>query len=74
MVGTAESNKPGVLAALASLVSEAGGNILRSVNDTLPDGGFSLRIVIKSLNAENQEKLWQSYMSCDVDLKWIELV
>ncbi len=74
MVAPVETNRPGVLALLASLVSERGGNILRSVNDTLPDGGFSLRLVVSMLDAESQERLYQDYLSCNVELKWVELV
>ena len=34
IVGPTNTNKPGVLAYLAGLVSEFGGNILRTVNNT----------------------------------------
>ncbi len=43
------ANKPGVLAKLAGLISESGGNIVRSVNNTMPDGGFYLRLVVENI-------------------------
>ncbi len=48
------AKRPGVLAQLAGLVSQYGGNILRSVNNTLPDGGFDLRLVIHHLSCEQE--------------------
>lgn len=72
--GTNQANRPGVLARLAGLVSEAGGNIIRSVNDTRPDGSFSLRIVVRSLSSDRQTFLKQAFGNCDVELDWIEMV
>ena len=74
IVGGAQSHKPGVLALLAGLVSEQGGNILRAVNNTLPDGGFSLRLVVKALAYEKIELLRQSYQKCELDLRSLEIV
>ena len=37
LLGSKDSNRPGVLAELAGLVSQYGGNILRTVNNTFPD-------------------------------------
>lgn len=72
--GTNRSNRPGVLARLAGLVSEAGGNIIRSVNDTRPDGSFSLRIVVQSLSSDRQEFLKHAFGNCDIELDWIDMV
>ena len=72
--GTAASNRPGVLARLAGLVFNAGGNILRSVNNTLPGGGFELRIVVRHLEAEKHAFLKQAFSECDVSLEWLEIV
>ncbi|NPV75854.1 MAG: HD domain-containing protein [Anaerolineae bacterium] len=72
--GDSKANRPGVLAQLAGLVSEVGGNIVRSVNDTPPDGGFNIRLVIKNLNAEKQAKLKKAYESCGIQFEVLELV
>jgi len=73
MIGSARANRPGTLARLASLVSQAGGNILRSVNNTLPDGRFSLRLVVSNLSPEQCEPLYQAYIHCGVELESIEI-
>ncbi|OJX38247.1 MAG: hypothetical protein BGO78_09545 [Chloroflexi bacterium 44-23] len=56
IAGSANANRPGFLARLAGIISDAGGNIVRSVNNTLPDGGFYLRLVVSNL-LENQESV-----------------
>ena len=56
VTGSAQANRPGFLARLAGIISDAGGNIVRSINNTLPDGGFYLRLVVADL-LENQEKV-----------------
>ncbi|WP_322805812.1 HD domain-containing protein [Thermanaerothrix sp.] len=73
LLGSARANRPGTLARLASLVSQAGGNILRSVNNTLPDGRFSLRLVVSNLSPEQCEPLYQAYLQCGVELEVIEI-
>jgi hypothetical protein len=62
-----------VLARLALLVSQAGGNILRSVNDTLPNGGFSLRLVIQNLTPEKRQELRQSYLNSGIAIETLEV-
>jgi (p)ppGpp synthase/HD superfamily hydrolase len=69
-----QENRPGVLALLAGLVSEQGGNIVRSVNDTLPDGGFQLRLVVKGLTPTSQEQMWKAFQNCGIHYRAIELV
>ena len=71
---TAQSNHPGVLAQLAGIISECGGNILRSVNDTLPDGGFSLRLVVKSLTSEGAMHLKSAFLESGVSFTSFEIV
>lgn len=71
--GSPNANRPGVLAQLAGLVSEVGGNILRSINDSPMDGGFNIRLVIKNLNAEKQAKLKKAYEDCGIKFEVLEI-
>ena len=73
-IGARASNKPGALASLANLVSQAGGNILRSVNNTLPDGTFYLRLVIKNLNSDQRDTLRMAFMQSGLELENLEVV
>ncbi|NPV85531.1 MAG: bifunctional (p)ppGpp synthetase/guanosine-3',5'-bis(diphosphate) 3'-pyrophosphohydrolase [Anaerolineae bacterium] len=73
-VATSQSNKPGVLSRLAGLASNQGANIIRSVTDTLPDGGFALRLVLKNLPPEKIETLADSYKNCNIECKTFELL
>jgi len=50
------ANRPGVLAKLAGLISDSGGNIVRSVNNTMPDGGFYLRLVVENISRIRADK------------------
>ena len=74
IVGCPETHRPGVLAQLAGMISRAGGNILRSVNDTLPDGGFMVRLVVRSLDEEALENLRESFDKLDIEFDVIEIV
>ena len=74
LIGSSQSNRPGTLVRLAGVVADSGGNILRSVNDTLPDGRFALRIVVKNMPPERHSKLHEAFASCDVELMWMEIV
>jgi GTP diphosphokinase / guanosine-3',5'-bis(diphosphate) 3'-diphosphatase len=74
MVGTGISHRPGVLSRLAGMVSHYGGNILRSVNNTLPSGGFELRLVVKNLDSEKEKLLMQAYQECGIEFDSLELV
>lgn len=74
LIGGPQSHHPGVLAKLASLVSQVGGNILRSVNNTLPDGGFSLRLVVINLNNGTRDQLRDSFCKSGVEIESLEVV
>ncbi len=74
MIVSSQSNYPGVLAQCAMLVFQAGGNILRSVNDTLPNGGFLLRLVIQNLTLENRQALRQAYLESGLEIETLEVV
>jgi GTP diphosphokinase / guanosine-3',5'-bis(diphosphate) 3'-diphosphatase len=74
LTGSLTANRPGVLARLAHLVSQAGGNILRSVNNTLPNGSFYLRLVVKHLTTEKQTALRQAFLECGVEMDTLEVV
>ncbi len=74
IVGTGDAHRPGVLAQLAGLVSQHGGNILRSVNNTLPSGGFDLRLVIYHLSCEQEEELRKAYIDSGIPFTSMEIV
>jgi len=74
LVGNQDANRPGILAFLAGLVSNEGGNIMHMVQDTLPEGGFMTRLVVKGLNPEKEESLRQAYARCHVPLASVEVV
>lgn len=72
--GPPNTNKPGVLAYLAGLVSRFGGNILRTVNNTFHDGSFTLRWVIRGLDEHEKEELLQLFLHCEIPLTDVEIV
>jgi GTP diphosphokinase / guanosine-3',5'-bis(diphosphate) 3'-diphosphatase len=72
--GPADTNKPGVLAYLAGLVSHYGGNILRTVNNTFQDGSFTLRWVIQSLDDDKKQDLLEEFLNCEISLTKVEIV
>ncbi|MHB8135551.1 MAG: HD domain-containing protein [Anaerolineaceae bacterium] len=72
--GAKMSNKPGVLARLAGMISDAGGNIVRSVNNTLSDGGFYLRLVLADVESSKLEKIRDSYRESGMEFEDIEIV
>ncbi len=74
IVGPGNTNKPGVLAYLAGLVSRYGGNILRTVNNTFSDGSFTLRWVIQGLDQEKKQALLQAFLNCEINLDEVEIV
>ena len=74
IVGPGNTNKPGVLAYLAGLVSNFGGNILRTVNNTFEDGSFTLRWVIKGLDDSRKDELLDTFINCEIELLKVEIV
>ena len=54
--------------------SNQGGNILRSVNNTLPDGGFELRLVVRHIDKEKQALLEKAFNESGIELCSLELV
>ena len=74
IIGPANTNKPGVLAYLAGLVSRFGGNILRTVNNTFHDGSFTLRWVIQGLDENKKQALLQAFLNCEIPLTRVEIV
>ncbi|MHB1482461.1 MAG: hypothetical protein ACYCXH_09125, partial [Bellilinea sp.] len=67
------ANRPGVLATLALLISQAEGNILRSVNNTLPNGGFYLRLVIGNLSSRTRSTLRKAFEETGIELETLEI-
>lgn len=73
LTGTLAANRPGVLAKLALLISQAEGNILRSVNNTLPNGGFYLRLVIGNLSGSTRSTLRKAFEETGIELETLEI-
>lgn len=73
ITGNSQSNKPGVLARLAGLISDAGGNIVRSVNTTSQDGSFNLRLVVAGLDKDKQQFIQDAYWVSGINFEVIEL-
>jgi hypothetical protein len=44
------------------------------VNNTLPNGGFDLRLVVQHLDSEKESLLKHSFHYCGVELDLVELV
>lgn len=74
MIADQQDNRPGVLSLLSGLVSSQGGNILRSVNNTLPDGGFSLRLVIAQLGNDQKKALEKAFLTSGITFRLLEIV
>lgn len=74
LIGGGSAHRPGTLARLAGIVSKHGGNILRSVNNTLPDGGFEIRLVVSYLDGTKQELLRKAFLESGIELRTLELV
>ena len=74
MYAEPESNKPGTLSRLAGIISRRGGNILRSVNDTLPDGSFNLRLVVSQLDEAHLSKLRRAFKASGIPFRSLEIV
>jgi (p)ppGpp synthase/HD superfamily hydrolase len=74
IVGPSNTNRPGVLAYLAGLVSSYGGNILRTVNNTFSDSSFTLRWVIQGLDNERKQALLKAFLDCEIKLSKVEIV
>ena len=73
LTGAHSANRPGVLAKLALLVSREKGNILRSVNNTLGNGGFYLRLVIGNLDDNGRTALHKAFESSGVEMETFEI-
>lgn len=74
IIGNHQAHRPGALASLAGVVSQLGGNILRSENNTLADGGFELRLVVRYLPTGESLRLQQAFRDTGMDLRALEIV
>jgi glycine cleavage system regulatory protein len=72
--GAGSAHRPGTLASLASVISSQGGNILRSENNTLPDGGFEIRLVVRHIDEEAKSLLRKAYQESTIEITSLELV
>lgn len=71
--GNNSSNRPGALAYFAGLITEAGGNILRTVNTTSKNGDFHVRLVLKGLENEQKDYLKKLFAESRFPLLEIEI-
>jgi (p)ppGpp synthase/HD superfamily hydrolase len=74
VAGDDNAHRPGTLARLASILSDQGGNILRSVNNTLSDGGFDLRLVVRYIDDEKQDLIRRAYAESEIKFRELEVV
>ena len=74
LLGKVETNKPGMLAMYASLISIAGANIMRVVNDTMDDGSFDITFVAQGLTEQQEKELNDSFQIHLNDLRYLEIV
>ncbi|MCK9246710.1 MAG: hypothetical protein M0P11_07130, partial [Anaerolineaceae bacterium] len=71
--GSNTSNRPGGLAYLAGLITEAGGNILRTVNTTSKNGDFHVRMVLDGLQESQKGYLRKLFSESRFPLVEIEI-
>jgi len=71
--GNNSSNRPGALAYFAGLITEAGGNILRTVNTTSKNGDFHVRMVLNGLENEQKDYLKKLFAESRFPLLEIEI-
>jgi (p)ppGpp synthase/HD superfamily hydrolase len=74
ILGSGSAHRPGTLARLVSVISSQGGNILRSENNTLPDGRFEVRLVVRNIDADKKNLLKKAYLESGIELHALELV
>jgi len=74
IIGSKASNRPGVLAYLAGLISQAGGNIISTIHNTSADGSYSLRLVINSLDEIASKQLMELLEKSKFPLDKFEIV
>lgn len=74
ILGEPDDNRPGTLVKLAGMVSNVGGDIVRLVNNTLPNGGYSMRMVIRCLSEEQRNEIRKEYSNSKMNFKSVELV
>ncbi len=72
--GDNSSNRPGVLSYLAGLVYESGGNILRTVSSSTPEGNFHLRMVLGGVEEDQKSILRELFGRSRFPLDKIEIV
>lgn len=71
--GSNTANKPGGLAYFASLISESGANIIRTVNTTTKEGDFHVRMVLTGLEEDEKHKLYDIFSRSRYPLDSIEI-
>lgn len=72
--GSNAANRPGMLYYVASIVFEAGANIIRTSNTSSPEGDFNLRMVLTGLDEPGKNKLLEALQQSRFPLDKIELV
>lgn len=73
LIGSNQDNHPGTLVKLLNLVSRHQGNILRAVNNTLPNGDFLVHLVIMNLSRQDEIELLEEFQTGPIDIKFFEI-
>ncbi len=71
--GPEATNRPGGLAYFAGIVSEVGGNILRTVSSTSKNGDFRLRMILGGIEDEQRELLIDRFNSSRFPITNVEI-
>ncbi len=72
--GANTANRPGALAYLAGLISEASGNIIHTIHTTSQDGSFYLRFVLAEINESSKNHLLDLLNKSRFPLNKVEVV
>ena len=73
MEGPEATNRPGGLAYFAGIVSEVGGNILRTVSSTSKNGDFRLRMILGGIEGEQRQLLIDRFNSSRFPITKVEI-
>lgn len=71
--GPESTNRPGGLAYFAGIVSEVGGNILRTVSSTSKDGDFRLRMILGGIEGEQRQVLIDRFNTSRFPISKVEI-
>ena len=73
LIGSSQDNHPGTLAKLLQMVSLHKGNIMRAVNNSLPNGDFLVHLVILNLSRQDEIELLEEFQNCSIEINFLEI-